>query len=129
MSRTFDEAPNPCLWVDGTDSQSGNIGLPLSADSVELLLSAWPGRARPTRRTKNADALEASWVLDTEKVRLENPKWHRWLKGTVLPLVNSDLGVDQGKENKDVEYRMDKVALFGVGARYVHSLLHTVTFR
>lgn len=92
---------NPCLSIPGL----GLIGLPLSHRDAELIkASEW------TSYNNNI------WTINADHIVFENPSWEDAVR-SVTSDVQSELGMDSS--GKALEYRLDKLLLFGPGSECV----------
>ncbi|KZT33494.1 hypothetical protein SISSUDRAFT_992957, partial [Sistotremastrum suecicum HHB10207 ss-3] len=90
LSKTYQDAPVPGLRVVGL----GRVVLPLDKKSAQKLIGVCKlapfGKGERTIVDKN---VRDTWELAPEKVSFDNRHWDSWLKTTVIPYVNRQLGV------------------------------------
>jgi hypothetical protein len=88
--RTYNDAPNPLLNLDGT----GNVGLPLSYREAKVItehcVQAPFGQGERTIVDKD---VRDTWEMDSQKVRFHNPVWSTFM-GKVVQDVCKTLGVN-----------------------------------
>jgi hypothetical protein len=90
FSRTYNEAPNPVLHLDG----AGNIGLPLSHREAKVVIEhcaqAPFGKGEQTVVDKD---VRDTWEIDSQKIRFDNPAWVAFM-GRVSQDICTTLGVN-----------------------------------
>ncbi|KAK7025473.1 hypothetical protein VNI00_016002 [Paramarasmius palmivorus] len=80
-SKTYFDAPNPCLWLNGI----GFIGLPLN--------DTQPPKIAETLTPPGVLEERCVWRFPGDEVVIENPRWNDWLTQTVIPSLHCALEI------------------------------------
>lgn len=133
FNRTYPEAPNPTLYLEGL----GHVGLPLSTrDASAIKSKAKQAPFGMGERTVIDKSVRDTWEMDatqvpnphfgngnayrstrkTRQVRFDNPAWDTFLKGVVKE-VCAALGVDFAESKPRCD--LYKLLLYETGSQYV----------
>ncbi|KAL0568271.1 hypothetical protein V5O48_013714 [Marasmius crinis-equi] len=112
FSKTYEDAPNPCLSLEGL----GTVGLPLSqAEAKRLVKKSTQGSFAQGERTGvGRKPIGDTWEVDASKVHFEQTGWKAFM-GRVVSEVCRVLGVNE--QVSKPRCKLYKLLVHGTGSR------------
>ncbi|KAJ8075191.1 hypothetical protein PM082_019519 [Marasmius tenuissimus] len=109
FSKTYDNAPNPALCLDGL----GTVGLPLSErDAKAVIEKSIEGPLGKSKRTIRDTEVRDTWRVDASKVQFQEPKWQSFMDKLVREVCQA-LGVSV--QTSRPRYELYELLVHGTG--------------
>ncbi|KAF9022493.1 hypothetical protein BDZ89DRAFT_203222 [Hymenopellis radicata] len=105
-SQTYDDAPNPCLRIEGY----GSFGLPLNEREV-MDMEVFAAGAE-----SGVEVGRGGLAFPGDKVHIDNPRFEDYVKNTVGPALNAQVFGPKVNGFTDVNYRLRSLTLRGSGS-------------
>ncbi|KAI0720055.1 hypothetical protein C8T65DRAFT_736222 [Cerioporus squamosus] len=112
--RTYSDAPNPALHIDGL----GTVGLPLSLrDAAAIKAQSSQAPFGMADRTVINKSVRDTWEIDAKQVKFRNDKgWSEWLRQVVKSVCEA-LGVNHAASQPRCE--LYKLLLYETGSHFL----------
>ncbi|KAK1228339.1 hypothetical protein PQX77_008592 [Marasmius sp. AFHP31] len=113
FSKTYDDAPNPALCLEGL----GTVGLPLSERDAKLVIeNSVQAPFGKGERTVVDTEVRDTWEIDASKIQFQDPRWKTFMDRVVQEVCQA-LGVNI--EASQPRHELYKLLIYETGSHFL----------